>query len=395
MLPCVTMITYVAVCVDTDDDVMDQDSSENSDGFLSDPEESEESAPLPAANFPLAVVTEVREGIINHQLVSKVWDRTVYPAENVCQILDSHTRGALVCKKLATLRCRAFLCLNNLLTTLSVEDLGGPQLLSGLWINIGTLVFRQIESSEREFLESATAALRATLQRLSQARVPCTRDLTQEDLQLMFKSEQRCSDANVRANLIRSVGSLGLILVNSTDMTTAHAMIKSIGRFLLEVCSRESELWLVAESLDTLMDVFGEDETDQAAADIALVDKLRALVPSLKYKVILRWYPVSSTSTLISPAKMSEEDVRHILEVIVKCANNISPKEHSPVVTPCFCHPTGPATEEVSRRPLSCRDDRQCQPDSFHQVQRSTFGLMQRYERPQYMSERARSDSLD
>ncbi|CAG2068672.1 unnamed protein product, partial [Timema podura] len=92
-------ITYVAVCVDTDDDVMDQDSSENSDGFLSDPEESEESAPLPAANFPLAVVTEVREGIINHQLVSKVWDRTVYPAENVCQILDSHTRGALVCKK--------------------------------------------------------------------------------------------------------------------------------------------------------------------------------------------------------------------------------------------------------------------------------------------------------
>ncbi|CAG2068041.1 unnamed protein product, partial [Timema podura] len=83
-----------------------------------------------------------------------------------------------------------------------------------------------LESSEREFLESATAALRATLQRLSQARVPCTRDLTQEDLQLMFKSEQRCSDANVRANLIRSVGSLGLILVNSTDMTTAHAMIK-------------------------------------------------------------------------------------------------------------------------------------------------------------------------
>nr|CAD7421299.1 unnamed protein product [Timema poppensis] len=162
----------------------------------------------------------------------------------------------------------------------------------------------------------------------------------------MFKSEQRCSDANVRANLIRSVGSLGLILVNSTDMTTtAHAMIKSIGRFLLEVCSRESELWLVAESLDTLMDVFGEDETGQAAADIALVDKLRALVPSFKYKVILRSYR--------------------------------------------------PAAEEVPRRPLSGRDDRQCQPDPFHQVQRSSYGLTQRYERPQHMSERARSDSLD
>nr|CAD7206700.1 unnamed protein product [Timema douglasi] len=83
----------------TDDDAMDQDSSGNSDDFLSDPEDPEESAPLPAAHFALAVVNEVREGIISHQLVSKVWDRTVYPAENVCQILDSHTRGALVCKK--------------------------------------------------------------------------------------------------------------------------------------------------------------------------------------------------------------------------------------------------------------------------------------------------------
>ena len=60
---------------------------------------------------------------------------------------------------------------------------------------------------------------------------------------------------------------------------------QTIGRFLLEVCSRESELWVVAEAIDTIMDIFGEDETDNVAADIKLVDKLQALLPSLKQKV--------------------------------------------------------------------------------------------------------------
>jgi hypothetical protein len=41
----------------------------------------------------------------------------------------------------------------------------------------------------------------------------------------------------------------------------------------------------VAEAIDTIMDIFGEDETDNVAADIKLVDKLHALLPSLKQKV--------------------------------------------------------------------------------------------------------------
>nr|CAD7421958.1 unnamed protein product [Timema poppensis] len=47
----------------TDDDAMDQDSSGNSDDFLSDPEDPEESAPLPAAHFALVVVNEVHSSL--------------------------------------------------------------------------------------------------------------------------------------------------------------------------------------------------------------------------------------------------------------------------------------------------------------------------------------------
>jgi hypothetical protein len=62
---------------------------------------------------------------------------------------------------------------------------------------------------------------------------------------------------------------------------------QTVGQFLLDVCSRELELWVVAEAIDTIMDIFGEDETDNVAADIKLVDKLQALLPSLKQKVRL------------------------------------------------------------------------------------------------------------
>jgi len=35
--------------------------------------------------------------------------------------------------------------------------------------------------------------------------------------QLMFNMELQCADANVRANLIRSIGMLGMILTNSAE----------------------------------------------------------------------------------------------------------------------------------------------------------------------------------
>jgi hypothetical protein len=64
-------------------------------------------------------------------------------------------------------------------------------------------------------------------------------------------------------------------------------LCQNIGKFLLDVCNRESELWVAIEAVDTIMDVFGEDETDNAAAHINLVEKLQTLLPSLKHKVRL------------------------------------------------------------------------------------------------------------
>jgi len=44
-------------------------------------------------------------------------------------------------------------------------------------------------------------------------------------------------------------------------------------------------VWVIAESIDALMDIYAEDETDHLAADIKLVPKLLSIMPHFKNKV--------------------------------------------------------------------------------------------------------------
>lgn len=64
------------------------------------------------------------------------------------------------------MRCRALLCINNLVSNLSPEELGKHDGLWELWSVIGTEVFQQANKEEVEVLEASTCAMRAVLQRL-------------------------------------------------------------------------------------------------------------------------------------------------------------------------------------------------------------------------------------
>lgn len=63
-------------------------------------------------------------------------------------------------------------------------------------------------------------------------------------------------------------------------------IFQDIGVFLLEVVCKDSDLWVVAESLDSIFDVFGEDHIDPVVKEIGLVEKLKMIAPSLKAKVM-------------------------------------------------------------------------------------------------------------
>lgn len=44
-------------------------------------------------------------------------------------------------------------------------------------------------------------------------------------------------------------------------------------------------MWVTAEALDVIFDVFAEDHIDSIAKEIGLVEKLQHILPSLKGKV--------------------------------------------------------------------------------------------------------------
>ena len=75
---------------------------------------------------PSKCCSDHQEAILSHSIVAKVVSKTALPAENVLQILRNDRRSENIVKMVASLTSRAFLCLNNLVQALSVDDLGGP-----------------------------------------------------------------------------------------------------------------------------------------------------------------------------------------------------------------------------------------------------------------------------
>lgn len=57
--------------------------------------------------------------------------------------------------------------------------------------------------------------------------------------------------------------------------------------FLLDTCMMESKVWVMAETLDAIMDIYSEDASDQLASEIKLVEKLHTLLPLFKNKARL------------------------------------------------------------------------------------------------------------
>lgn len=75
------------------------------------------------SNIPVELI----EVIASTDLVKIVWSKTEIIEENVIKAFDLNPEGIFIIKRLRILRCRAFLCLNNLFSTLDVDTLGGVE----------------------------------------------------------------------------------------------------------------------------------------------------------------------------------------------------------------------------------------------------------------------------
>lgn len=227
---------------------------------------------------------ELIEVISNSDLLKKIWNKTLNIDNKVIETLSQSIEGKAILKQVHTLRCRAYLCLHNWISSLDIDILGGVEALYSIWCQIGTVVFKEADVNDIELLESTTAALRATLQKLTEVQAKTFSKLTPSDIQPMLNGERQCPNANVRVNLTRILGNLALIIAND-DNSNKYELMKHISVFLLVTSATESVAWVMAECLDALMDIFSDDETDKLAADIKLTVKLSELIPTFKTMV--------------------------------------------------------------------------------------------------------------
>ncbi|KAL0851138.1 hypothetical protein ABMA28_007003 [Loxostege sticticalis] len=258
---------------DSSDDEVDEEICNNGD----EPIHSEDKLP-----------PEVMEAMISLEIFDKVWSRTQLPAQNVMMILKEYEGSQMIYKKLHNVQTRALLCINNMLSTLPIDSLGGVNRVYKIWVDAGKLVFQQ-NAENVNLLESATAVMRASLDKIKVKEngdingCNLFSDMALTDIEMMLTGIKECQVPEIRANLIRMIGILALLLVNNLNDITSN-VICTITEFILEQAHKENEVWVLAEAIDTIVDLYSEDETDVLAAKVKLVDKLAVLAPILKNK---------------------------------------------------------------------------------------------------------------
>lgn len=154
------------------------------------------------------------------------------------------------------------------------EDLGGPSAIYNVWLDLGQQVFQN--NDDIALVEASTALMRATLEHLRSSPDLFQR-MTDNDLQMMLKGGELCSEPEIRANWLRMLGVLGCLLPESS--------VKIIIECLLEQCFKETDVWTLSEALDALMDLFADNDWNQIAHELNLVQKSKELEKLLKNKL--------------------------------------------------------------------------------------------------------------
>ncbi|GAB0096625.1 uncharacterized protein DMENIID0001_121550 [Sergentomyia squamirostris] len=215
---------------------------------------------------------EILEGIKSLDLIEKLWQRAQPLPENVYLILKECERNLI--NKLKTLRISALLCLQNLCNTMTTEDLGGASAIYNVWLDLGQQVFQG--DNDAHLLEASTALMRASLEHLKKCP-ELFEKMTESDLQLMLNGVDNCSEAEIRANWLRMLGILGCLLPEN--------LVKIIIVFILETSAKENDAWAISEAMDSLMDMFSDNDWLQIVLEVNLVQKSRELERSLKAKL--------------------------------------------------------------------------------------------------------------
>ncbi|KAM9301455.1 HEAT repeat-containing protein 3 [Gastrophryne carolinensis] len=231
---------------------------------------------------PLCLSAEVHSGLLNHFIPKKVFEKTCFPDEKALLICTKSAEWKPLRTKMYTVQHRALTCLNNILSVLDMESLGGISALQELSQHLSQLVLTQSDIPKRDdFLEAAGSALRALLEMMASKGIP--QCMTPEQVMSFGEVCFSSTNGSARVNAVGIIGITGSVLAKSGN--TAETL-KLIGNFLLEVASNDTSLVVSGGALDAIFDVFADgDEAEKAAVEMKLLQGLKKIQPAFKSKL--------------------------------------------------------------------------------------------------------------
>lgn len=278
-------LTNICSCNDDTDSWEDTSTSSSGDSDqIANDELMEEGEPYTFEKV-LNIPCELHEIVVNHTLLKKVLNYASKPPEVIQSNLVDDSHGRRILKRIHTIRCRSLLCAHNLVQCLDLEDIGGPSEAYNIWIKLAQLAFKETDSEDLQLLEASSSAARSILQKLSEGKCYGQFQKTTEgDVQLLILVGQQSPDGGIRTNIVRILAILSSLL-NNTSCNDYSNILKLIGLYLLDISSKDPEIYVAAEALDALFDVFAEDNVNHLMQEISLIDKLKHLLPALKGKI--------------------------------------------------------------------------------------------------------------
>lgn len=248
---------------------------------------------------PLCVSSEIQGAILSNEIFGKVLKKAepCVLAEGTTSLSDQQQN---LVKKFEKLEVHALLCINNLVSSMELEALGGLDNLHSVWQGLVQLTATKHDGDRSDLLEAITSAMRAVIQKLAEHESPKLLEVTEQDLHFLYEMGQQGNSPDIRVNAVRIVATFGAHFAKNKK---PHPMLVNLGVFLLEVACRDTELWVVAEALDSIFDVFGEDHLNNILSEIRLLDRLRQLLPMLKSKMKTNRKDLGEHLPVISTAK--------------------------------------------------------------------------------------------
>merc|ERR1719431_698977 len=231
-----------------------------------------------------SVIPAFIEAVVSRKILEAILLRANDLPANIKELLSSSKEGKIVIKLHKQLVVNSFLCLSNLVDTLTMDQLGGSESLYKTWTGLG-IISCQKDAEDCKLVDAATSAMRSATSKLCQdAEGGNLFNLTPEDLDNLVAVFAN-SEASIRTNIVNIVGDLAGLAAKTLSNSRSVETLSILGAWLVDNAAKDENLRVVAEALDKLFDIFAEDDSDEIFASLKLLQKLRSILSPLKSRI--------------------------------------------------------------------------------------------------------------